>query len=633
MTWPLAAHMRHHLFSWGDPVFQAWTMAWDVHALRTDPRHIFDANIFYPYRNTLAYSDHLFGQTALVLPVLLATGNAILADNLSVLLALALSGLAMYLLVVDLTGSRLAGLVAGATYSFAPTRLSHLEHLHLLSAQWLPLGVLTARRALQGNSARWAAALGLVVLVQGLFGIYFFYFLIVLLAVVVGTYLLWHPTRATLVATAKVAVACAVAVALLLPTLLPYQRVHDDLGIVRTEREVMMWRAKGWDYLAVSPSNRLYGDQLGRAHHRDIERDLFPGVVLLGLAIVGLLHRRLGWVRWMLFALTALSVLMTLGLYAQIGEHRIPLPYRLAYDYIPGFRAIRVPARLALLGLVGLSTLAGIGVDLLLARFRELPRWTSVALSGLVAGVFLAGVLAEDAVAIKLPRALPTTLAETKRPDYAWMAAHPAPTIEFPMGEGLIVTAWPNFWSVFHWNPVVNGYSGFAPPVYYPFRDRMHAFPSPDTIRLLQGIGVRTVVYHADPKVAPSADPVLQRIRRFPELSQVVPGPDYVFQLRPDPWLWRLAAAVPPGAAVDLPAAEADRPTFGMLAAILQRTGHVVYGHGTIEYWTLPPAPPSTCYAVLPAGQPPARLGYAGASVVATEGGLTLVRAATCSAP
>ncbi|MBX6343173.1 MAG: hypothetical protein IRY97_11990, partial [Thermomicrobiaceae bacterium] len=48
MTWPLAAHLRHHLVSWGDPVFQAWTMAWDVHALRTDPRHIFDANIFYP---------------------------------------------------------------------------------------------------------------------------------------------------------------------------------------------------------------------------------------------------------------------------------------------------------------------------------------------------------------------------------------------------------------------------------------------------------------------------------------------------------------------------------------------------------------------------------------------------------
>ncbi|MBX6341985.1 MAG: hypothetical protein IRY97_05960, partial [Thermomicrobiaceae bacterium] len=339
MTWPLAAHMGHHLFSWGDPIFQAWTMAWDVHALRTDPRHIFDANIFYPYRNTLAYSDHLFGQAALVLPVLLATGNAILADNLSVLLALALSGLAMYLLVVDLTGSRLAGLVAGATYSFAPTRLAHLEHLHLLSGQWLPLAVLTARRALQGNSARWAAALGLVVLLQGLFGIYFFYFLIVLLAVVVGTYLLWHPTRATLVATAKVAAACAVAAALLLPTLLPYQRVHDDLGIERTKQEVMMWRAKGWDYLAVAPSNRLYGDRLGRAHHRDLERDLFPGVVLLGLAIVGLLHRRLGWERWMLFALTALSVLMTLGLYAQIGEHRIPLPYRLVYDYVPGFRA------------------------------------------------------------------------------------------------------------------------------------------------------------------------------------------------------------------------------------------------------------------------------------------------------
>ena len=199
------------------------------------------------------------------------------------------------------------------------------------------------------------------------------------------------------------------------------------------------------------------------------------------------------------------------------------------------------------------------------------------------------------------------------------MAAHPAPAIEFPMGDGLISSSWSNFWSIFHWNQVVNGYSGIAPPGYYPFRDRMKAFPAPDTIRLLQGIGVRTVVYHAR-STDPSADgAMLARIRQVPQLHEVVGGPDYVFTLAADPWLLRLAQTVPRGQAVALPELERDPATFGMLAAILQRDGHTVYGNGRLDYWQLTPAPPRVCYSVLPDGTAPQD-----ASSFAQGGGLTL---------
>jgi hypothetical protein len=143
-TWPLATRMDDTLVSWGDPVFQTWTLAWDWHALRDDPRDIFDANVFYPWRNTLAYSDHLFGQAIMVLPAL-ALDEPILADNLAVLLSLILSALAMYLLTLDLTNNRGAAILAGIAYAYAPARLAHLEHLHLLSAMWPPLVLLWFR--------------------------------------------------------------------------------------------------------------------------------------------------------------------------------------------------------------------------------------------------------------------------------------------------------------------------------------------------------------------------------------------------------------------------------------------------------------------------------------------------------
>jgi hypothetical protein len=48
-----------------------------------------------------------------------------------------------------------------------------------------------------------------------------------------------------------------------------------------------------------------------------------------------------------------------------------------------------------------------------------------------------------------------------------------------------------------HWKPLVNGYSGFTPTTFF-FRSALLAFPSPDTIRLLDEIGVRWVVVHRD---------------------------------------------------------------------------------------------------------------------------------------
>ena len=632
MTWPLATDLSHQFASWGDPVFQAWTLAWDIHSWRTHPLNIFDANVFYPYRNTLAYSDYLFGQAALIAPVLLKTGNAILADNLSLLLSYALSGFAMYLLVLDLTGSRLAGIVAGFAYAFAPARMAQFEHLHLTSAEWLPLAVLAARRALIGRSLRWSIVLGVIVVLQGLFGVYYFYFLAILLGIVFGAYLTARRDRDAVIGIAQAGVACVVGAALLIPILLPYQTVHTDLGIERTVSEMMKWRAVPYDYLAISPHSRYWGSSLGANYSRDLERDLFPGAILIVLAVVGLFQRRLGWERWMLFGIAIGSIILSFGLTGHIGNQSFPLPYRLFYDFMPGFKAIRVPARLGLLALVGLAGLAGLGVDLLLRRLSRLP---VEALARLAIGVSLSlllvfGISVEDTTRIALPGALPATLAEANRPDYAWLAEHPAPTIEFPMGDGIIASAWPNFWSSMHWNQVVNGYSGIAPPVYYIFRDEMKAFPSERTVRLLRGIGVRNVVYHADPQVEPAKDPFLTAAKSIPELTQVVGGPDYVFRLSPDPWIWTLVSEVEGDAPVTLPRADSDKATFGMLAAILQRQDHTVYGLGSIDYWTLPTAPISVCYAVLPNGMEPSGQ-FAPADLVDSQGWLSLFRRQSCN--
>ena len=59
----LADQPDFHLF--------VWTLGWIAHALATDPLSIFNANIFYPLRHTLAFSENLLGSGVRLLAVVM----------------------------------------------------------------------------------------------------------------------------------------------------------------------------------------------------------------------------------------------------------------------------------------------------------------------------------------------------------------------------------------------------------------------------------------------------------------------------------------------------------------------------------------------------------------------------------
>lgn len=628
LTWPLVTRMDDTLVSWGDPVFQMWTISWNWHALTTDPLDIFNANVFYPWRNVLAYSDHLFGQTLLVLPALALTGNGILANNLAFFMALVLSGLAMYWLALDISGHRWAATLAALAYTFAPPRMAHVEHLHMLFTAALPLALLCLHRIVRSRSRsrnRWGLALGATFFAQGLLGIYFLYFMMVMLVIAGAVYLLiaaldrdGEAIRGLLLA----AGACAAAGVLLLPTLLPYWQVSQELGVEREPAEVSFWSAKREDYLAAWPGNDLWGERTAD-NFRSIEQALFPGLALTALATVGLLNRRGGRRRWVLAAIVAGSVLLSFGLTGFLFGREIPLPYRLPYDLLPGFRAIRVPARFGHLALIGLAPLAALGAELSWRRFRRrLPqRSRAVAGAAVLVGA-LALVGAETSTSLTLPDPLPH---DNPRADYAYIAEHPGPTIELPMGEGPVASAWPNFWSTKHWSPVANGFSGIQPPTYDLLRERSKQFPSPDFVRLLQGIGIEHVIVHADMQAERRRE-LEAALQDYPDIELALDGPDAVYTLAPDPWIWRLAEAAPAGETVALPDISADPLTYGMIIAILQRTDHDVVGNGTIDYFELQPIGDDVCYAIFDDSIAPDDFGYIDAALLTSETDYRLYR-------
>ena len=77
MTWPLARGLGSlgRSTGGGDGLYSVWNVAWVAHALVIDPLHLYDANIFYPHRRALAFSEANIVAGVSRCPAWLLTGN------------------------------------------------------------------------------------------------------------------------------------------------------------------------------------------------------------------------------------------------------------------------------------------------------------------------------------------------------------------------------------------------------------------------------------------------------------------------------------------------------------------------------------------------------------------------------
>ena len=54
MTFPQVLYLGSRVPFHSDPYFSMWRLGWMAHALRHDPAHLFEANIFFPAHDTFA---------------------------------------------------------------------------------------------------------------------------------------------------------------------------------------------------------------------------------------------------------------------------------------------------------------------------------------------------------------------------------------------------------------------------------------------------------------------------------------------------------------------------------------------------------------------------------------------------
>ncbi len=105
-TWPLAATIGRVLPSdLGDPLLNTWILGWAADRSAHGFRGLWNAPIFFPYPNTLAYSEHLLGILPVTLPVQWLTHNPVAAYDVAFLFSYVLAGAGMYVLARSVCGS------------------------------------------------------------------------------------------------------------------------------------------------------------------------------------------------------------------------------------------------------------------------------------------------------------------------------------------------------------------------------------------------------------------------------------------------------------------------------------------------------------------------------------------------
>lgn len=510
-TWPLLPNFATRLGADGtDAVSHLWILGWGVHALATRPLSLFDGNLAHPLERSLAFTDHFLGTLPLFAPAYVLTRNAVAGFNTVMLLSGALAALGAAALAWWWTRRLPPAIVAGTLFGFAPLRASQIGHLQMLTFFWAPGALLFLDRFLRARRWRDLWAFAVCYWLQVLSSFYLGMMLTLAVAVYVGYYVLAVDRALLGRAMAGRAAAFAIASAVgLLPFHYAYFEVHRAWQAAWTPGAMAGYSADLQSYLSAPPLMNdvyvsLFRPVVPAGSH---ERLLFPGLILPILVGLGCVARISGVAdvdvrraRRLFGLLLAVAFVLSLGPYLVVwGVNTwLPMPYLGLYYLIPGWSAMRVPARFAFLLLLAAVPLSALGVQVLVERVAALrrgaawKRWAPGAVALVLVALFLVelGAKPHPLQAVPIGNDIPEV--------YRWLARErPGPIVEVPVGlpdreqEYLYL-------STVHWLPLVNGRTSFAPSSHDDVKVVLAELPGTRGREYAAALGLRAIVVHAD---------------------------------------------------------------------------------------------------------------------------------------
>lgn len=503
LTYPLVPRLDHvGRLNSNDGRLSIWNVAWVADALIVHPSRLYDANIFYPAKHALAFSEANLGAGLIAVPAWGLTGNPYLAHNTAVVVAFALAFAGAYYLLRYLARSRQAAAVGAVLFAFCPYIYSRFAHIQLLMTFGLPFAMLAFHRFVDRRTLGRAATLGVVLFVQALSCAYYGIFA----ALMVGLATLFFAVTRGLWRSFEywvlVGFAAALSIGLTTPFFIPYLSVQQE-GFGRTLDDARMYSANLPAWLASS----AWAHRWWLPWIEGYTEALFPGLLTLGFGLAG------GWRIMRPRAgdadhqpprdVAAYYVLLAvLAFWASLGPDAGL--YRWLFETVPVFAFLRAPARMGLMVALALVVLSS---GLLGPWLRSRKTWVTASLVVLAALELntapLSGMREAEAVpsAYRMLERLPRgPVAEfpyfARRSDYPRHA-------EYMLG------------STYHFQQLINGYSDHIPVDWRATALPLSSFPTRQSFGVLGRIGARYVVFHLRGYDRRSRERLLERLETY----------------------------------------------------------------------------------------------------------------------
>jgi len=360
----------------GDQFETMWTFWWLKTALfnlNTNP--LYTNFVYYPCGTSLIYHMPIFPRL-LALPfqyLFGAPANLIISYNLILIFSFVLSGFGVYLLIKHLVKDSVTAFICGFLFAFCPYRLWNLNHLILLSTEWIPFYILFLIKSVEEKSLKnflWAGVFFILTFLSSwphavflpLFTLtYLLYLLVMSRKQLLDKKVLKNST-----------IALFMALAILSPLLYSFTSTKTEWQ-PSLERSIA-YSANLVGYFLPVQESSLMGSYFlpSRFNYHGIAgQEFFLGYILIFFVLYTWIKLRKEKIKFWFFSSLVFFVL-SLGHALHIYDHSYYfkwLPYNLLYTYIPLLQIGRTPYRFSLMVILCLIILSSYGM----ARFFKLP--------------------------------------------------------------------------------------------------------------------------------------------------------------------------------------------------------------------------------------------------------------------
>lgn len=522
MTWPLLPRAVGAVVGRpGDNMQYVWQIGWFHQALFEETRWpFFTPYLNYPEGWHLARSETTPIQVLLALPFR-AIGGDVFGYNAIILLGFAGSGFLTYLWTRRYVDGPLPAVLAGVLFAFAPFRIAHFRagHLNILGTMWFPLYLWGLSQILVSGRRGWrpamlaGASLGLI----GLTSQYYLFITVVLTLLAGAAFtLIWARSNlADQQFWKTVGLAILIAVPLLLAGIHPYLLLSAQASLPNRSVHAVAGGSAGLtDFVLPATDHFLWGGWVGENFSRNqwVEGSLYLGAVATVLAGAGVALREkvidsiASKRTWFLVAVGLVGLILALGTHLHWNESMvridipgplqeildresapIPMPGYFLFKYFPFYAKMRTFKRAAVIPILCVSALAGLGFSRISERLSPPKRIWLVTLVLVLAFMDI------------YPGPFPEFARIEPRAVDLWLKEQPGSgaVVEFPFylqEEQLHV-----YYSLIHDKPIVGGFfNAYPPPQYKEMKPALETFPSENASQLLQEMGVEYILITID---------------------------------------------------------------------------------------------------------------------------------------